>query len=249
METKDQNHPKVGHSKTFFMVASVLALAVTIFLYWPIYQKIQLNDQSSNVDQEVRRLNLPLGEDIKEILDRGIQLPLDRHEICLENRNRFHFFHSDSNSLGVPFMFYTNDLNQNNFGKINKLAAMGITFYYQDYTSENLLYREFGSSKECNRLEIEKLNKYASSTIEYSYVGLNRLEELDLGENGKLAILRSIVGGYFIDTSKSSLLIVARWEFFLLTFVILLGLFFTAIKYISKYSDKIFPKFISWFKK
>lgn len=231
------------------IIAFILALVLTVALYWPIYQRVPISNQKTNVDQEVSRLDLPLGEDIRDILDRSIQLPIDRHELCLKNRNGFHFFHSDSNSPGVPFVFYTDDLNQQEYGKANKLGAMDINFYYQDGTSEVLLYREFGWPMECQKLETVKLKKYASSTIEYSYVGLNRLEELDLGENGKIALLRSIVGGYFIDTSKSSVLIIARWEYFLWTLGILFGFIFAAIKYISKHSTKIFPTFIKMFKR
>jgi len=167
-------------------------------------------------------------------LSGSIQLPLDRHELCLKNRNGFHFIHADSDSPGVPFVFYTNDLNQHEFGKVNKLGAMAITFYYQDNSSETLLYREFKQQKGCVKLEVLKLRKYASSTIEYSYVGLKRMEKLDLGKNGKLAILRSLVKGYYIDTSKSSVFIIARWKFFLSTFAVLFGFFLWLIKYIQK---------------
>jgi len=128
--------------------AFLFAFGLTVFLYWPIYQKIPLGNQTVNIDQEVSRLDLSLNEDIKEILDRSIQLPPDRHELCLKNKNGFHFIHADSNSPGAPFLFYTDDLNQDDFGKVNKLGAMGINFYYQDNSSEVLLYRELGQPRE-----------------------------------------------------------------------------------------------------
>lgn len=222
-------------------VAFFLALGLTVFMYWPVYQKISLSNQTSNIDQEVSRLDLPLGEDIKEILDRSIQLPQNRHKLCLKNRNGFHFIHADSNSPGVPFLFYTNDLNQNEFGKVNKLGAMAVNLYYRDNSAKDLLYREFGQPRECLTLEATKLKNYSSSTIEYSYVGLNQQAELDLGDQGRLAIFRSLVGGYFIDTSKSSVYIVARWEFFLLTLITLFGILYTVIKLLMKYWQKLFP--------
>ena len=192
---------------------------------------------------------MPLGEDIGEILDRSIQLPENRHELCLKNRNGFHFIHADSNSPGVPFLFYTSDLNKNEFGKVNKLGAMAVNLYYRDSSAKDLLYREFGQSRGCLTLETTKLKNYASSTIEYSYVGLNQQAELDLGDQGRLAIFRSLVGGYFIDTSKSSVYIVARWEFFLLTFVTLFGILYTIIKLLAKYWQKLFPTFAKILKK
>ena len=225
--------------------AFLFAFGLTVFLYWPIYQKIPLGNQTVNIDQEVSRLDLSLNEDIKEILDRSIQLPPDRHELCLKNKNGFHFIHADSNSPGAPFLFYTDDLNQDDFGKVNKLGAMGINFYYQDNSSEVLLYREFGQPRECSTLGTSKLKNYASSTIEYSYMGLNRLEEFDLEGQGKLVILRSIVGGYFIDTSKSSVYIVARWEFFLLTLLVL----FAGIKLSAQYWQKMFSTFAKFLNK
>jgi len=232
-----------------YTTAFLLALGLTVFLYWPIYQKIPLINQTSNIDQEVNRLDLPLGEDIREILDRSIQLPSNRHELCLRNANGFHFIHADSNSPGITFSFYTNDLNQNDFGKTNKLGAMGINIYYQDNSSGVLLYREFDQPKKCMILETAKLKNYASSTIEYSYAGLNMQAELDLGERGKLVVFRSVVGGYFIDTSRSSAYITARWEFFLLTLVILFGILLTIMKLLASYWQKLFPTFARIFKK
>lgn len=223
-----------------FLLSFFPALGLTVFLYWPIYQNVPLDDLTSNLDQEVRALDLPLEKDIKEILNRSIQLPQNRHELCLKNENGFYFIHTDSNSPGIPFNFFTNDLNQDNFGKTHKLGAMGITFYYQDNSKENMNYREFGWPKKCIVLETSKLKNYfASSTIEYSYMGLNRLEEFDLGEQGKLRIGRPIARGYFIDTSKSSVYIIARWKFFILTFIALFGIIFGVIKLLTKKSSKI----------
>ncbi len=97
--------------------AFLLAPGLTILLYWPPYQKIPLGNYTSNIDSEINRLDLPLGEEVKEILDRKVDLPKDRHELCLKNKNKFYFIHADSNTPGTPFLFYTNDLNQNDFGK------------------------------------------------------------------------------------------------------------------------------------
>lgn len=231
------------------VIALFLALGLTVFMYWPVYQKILLSNQTSNIDKEVSRLDLQLKEDIKEILDRSIQLPPNRHELCLKNRNGFHFIHADSNSSGVPFIFYTNDLNQNEFGKVNKLGAMAVNLYYEDNFPKDSLYREFGYPRECITLEATKLKNYSSSTVEYSYVDLNKQTDLDLGDQGRLAVFRSIVGGYSIDTSKSSIYIVARWEFFLLTFITLFGILFTVIKLLTTYWKKILLITTNLFKK
>ena len=232
-------------------ISFLLALGLTVFLYFPIYQKVSLSNQTSSTDQEISKLDLPLGEDIREILGGYIQLPLDRHKLCLKNNNGFQFIHADSYSPGIPFYFYTDNLNQHDFGKTNKLGAMAIRFYYKDNSSEILLYSGAGDPKTCLKLEIAKLKKYASSTIEYSYIGLKRLEKIDTGGQGKLAILRSIVRGYFIDTSKSSVIIVARWEFFLATLVSLFFILLSVSKIVPKlkYCQKIYQTLARWFKK
>jgi len=51
------------------------------------------------------------------------------------------------------------------------------------------------------------------------------MEELNLGDQGKIQLLRKIVGGYFIDTSDSRAYISARWLLFVSTLVVLWMLF------------------------
>jgi hypothetical protein len=220
------------------VTASFLALGLTVLLYWPIYQKVHLENLSPNIDREVSKLDLPLEEDIREILGNSLQVPVNRHELCLKNRNGFHFIHADSNSSGVPFLFYTQNLNLHEYGRKNKLGAMGINFYYHNSLPEVMLYREFDWPRDCKTLDMRKLETFASSTIEYSYVGLNRLEELDLGEKGKLTINRLIVGGYYIDTSKSSVYIIVRWKFFLVTFLLLFLLINKALPWIVERTNR-----------
>lgn len=228
--------------------AFLLALGLTALLYWPLYQKIPLGNSTSNIDSEVSRLDLSLGDEIKEILDRKIDLPKDRHELCLKNQNGFHFIHADSNTPCAPFLFYTNDLNQNDFGKKNKLGAMAINLYYQNNLPEDENYREFGWPKKCIVLDTTKLKNYASSTIEYSYLVLNRQEEFDLGSQGKLSVLRP-VAGYFVDTAKSSAYIIARWKFFLLTLGALFVILFTLFSWLLKYFQKIYSNVVDYLKR
>lgn len=228
-----------------YAVAIMMAIAITAYLYWPIYRTVRLNDVNSNIDSEVSRLDLPINEEIKEILDRKIDLPRNRHELCLKNMNGFHFIHADSNTLGVPFHFYTNDLNLEDFGHKNKLGAMAIYLFFQDGLLRDEIYSEFGQPRKCIILDNQKLKRFASSTVEYSFIGLNRLEELPVGSGEKLWLQRPIVGGYSVDTTKSSLYIVARWNFLVLTFIALLVLCF----FLSKYVVQCLIRSCSFFEK
>jgi hypothetical protein len=237
-ENLKQNITGFFKKNSVILTSLILAFIITGFLYWPLYQKIPLNNSNFGVNQEVSKIELPLGDDLKEILNGNLGLPLNRHELCLVNRNGFRFFHADSNSPGVPFTFYTDDLNKSDFGKNNKLGSMAIHLYYHNGLLEDQVYRELNSPKYCLQLETKKLREYASSTIEYRYLGLARLEELNLGEKKKVSIIRNIVGGYFIDTSNSSAYIIFRWKFFLVTFVILFGIFLKTARYLLSRKKK-----------
>lgn len=200
-----------------FLIAFCLALVFTILLYWPLYQKILLNNSNSNINTEINKLNLPISEEIKEILDRKIDLPIDRHQLCLKNNNRFYLVHVDSYIDGMPY-FLTNDVSQTEYALKNKAGAMTIDLYYNNGLSKDEHYREIGQPKKCKKLNTEKLENYASSTIEYHHVGLPSLrEEIDLGDQGRIVIIRDIVGGSYVDVANSSAYISARWNFFLMT--------------------------------
>ncbi|MEK7125510.1 MAG: hypothetical protein AAB880_01200 [Patescibacteria group bacterium] len=186
-------------------------------------------------------MELPLKEEIKEILDRKIDLPRDRHELCLENKNRFHLLHADSDIKG-GLIFYTNDLAQSNYGKENNLGAMAIKLFYNNNLLADDNYEKVGDLKKCIKLETAKLQNYASSTIEYGTISVNRLEELDLGEQGKFTIGRRVVGGHYIDTADSSAYISARLKFFLITLVTLFGFFSLFVNWISKHRYNFFKK-------
>lgn len=231
------------------LIACLLALILTIFLYWPLYQKIPLDNSKSSINTEISTLSLPLGEDIREILDRKIDLPNDRHELCLKNENKVYLLHADSNTPGVPFIFATDDIARQDYGKQNNIGAMAIDLYYNNSLSKNDYYREVGQPRLCVKLDTNKLQDYASSTIVYRHVGLNRLEELDLGTQGKLRIMRSIVGGSFIDTSNSSAYIIARWQFFFITLVVLFTVLLAFINWLLKKWRNIFPILAKFFKK
>ncbi|OHA83530.1 MAG: hypothetical protein A2937_00270 [Candidatus Yonathbacteria bacterium RIFCSPLOWO2_01_FULL_47_33b] len=219
-----------GNSKSLIiLISATLALVLTTFLYWPVYQRFPLDGFSIGIDQEINKIDLPIGEDIKEILNGSLYLPFNKHEMCLVNKNSFRFFHADSNSPGVPFTFYTDDLNKSDFGKSNKLGSMAVRLYYQNGLSVDEIYREFNSPQKCFQLETKKLKEYASSTIEYSYLGLARMEELNLDGGRKISVVRNLVGGYAIDTSSSSIYIRARLVFFLATFLALSFVFFKLI--------------------
>ena len=215
-------------------VALSLALGLTVFLYWPIYQKISLTNSESNIDDKVKKLDLLLGDEIKEILDRKIDLPPNRHELCLENKNRVYLVHADSNTPGIPFLFVTGDISREGYALENKAGAMAIYLYYQNNLSGDENYGEIGQPKKCIVLDTAKLRGYASSTVVYHHIGLNRMEEFDLGGQGTLRILRSIVGGSLVDTVNSSAYIIARWKFFLLTLGTLFGIFFLLVNLVLK---------------
>ena len=234
------NEQKNKSIKKFLLkviIAFLLALGMTFYFYWPIYQKIPLDGLRENIDIEVSELRFPLDkvdDDIKEILEKKIDLPIDRYELCLKNKNRFHFFHADSNTNGIPFLFYTEDLNQGDYGKKNKLGSMAIKLYYNNNLPKDENYSEFGQPRNCIKLSMAKLKNYASSTIEYSSATINRTEEFELGTQGKLVVRRPVIRGYFINTNNSYAYIIARWEFFILTFVVLFGFFLWLIKCIQK---------------
>jgi hypothetical protein len=200
-----------------YIIILLLTFGINFYLYWPIYKKIPLkNPESKNIDEIVKTLDLPIKEEIKEILNKKIDLPTNRHKLCLKNKNGFYLIHADSKQ---PLIFYTQDLNQSDFGKEVKLGAMAIKLSYQNNLPEDEIYREFGQPEKCIILDIEKLKNYASSTVEYSYTTINKQEELDLGQEGKISIQRKMTGGYYIETAKSSIYIIARWQYFILTFI------------------------------
>lgn len=231
-------------------MAFLLSLGIAVFLYWPIYQKIPLDnlkqENQNNIDIKINR-DFPLGERIEGMVSRTFGVPLDsRHELCLKNRNKFYFFHSDSRTPEVPFDFYTNDLNQQEYGRKNKLGAMAISLYFQNGFEKDEIYREFGQPIKCIKLEIDKLENYASSTIEYSFVFINRLQGFDIQKQEKLIMSRPIIKGYFIDTTDSWAFIIARWDYFVLTVGLLFSIF--GFKYLKKILFLIKQKIVTFLK-
>lgn len=231
-------------------VALLLAVGLTVFLYWPLYQKIPLTNSKSDIGKELNELDLPLNEDIQEILDRKIDLPRDRHELCLENRNRVYLLHADSNTKGVPFTFHTDDISQHDISKGNSVGAMAMHIYYQNDLPSDEIYRNLGQTKGyCLKLEASKIARYASSTIEYRHIGFDRWEGYDLGEQGKIAILRPIVSSSIVDTTLTSAYIIARWKFFLITLGVLFAIFLTFINWLLKKWGVYFPTFAKFFRR
>ena len=159
------------------------------------------------------RLDLPIKQELKEILDRSINLPIDRHQLCLENNNRIHFVHTDDE------LFRTPDISQTPEAKELNIGAMAIELYYSDGFEKDEIYRKIGQSKACIPLKIEKLQHYASSTVLYHYTLLSQTDEFYLEGLGKLSLTRIIANPY-IDTNKSSAYIVPRWYLFLLTLIL-----------------------------
>ena|SRR3989344_6759353 len=207
------------------IIALILAALLTVYLYWPVYQRVQIGG-FTNVDSEIGNLSdLPLGPELREILDRKIELPIDRHRICLKNRNGFHFIHADSNTDVVPFVFYTDDLNKTEYGKKNSLGAMSLKLHYTGSATDEI-YRKYGDPVGCIDLVTERMRTYASSTVEYGFVGLAQIQSLDVEGRPSLMLLRSIVGGYYIDTSRTSIYVAARWESLLMTFGSLFVIFY-----------------------
>lgn len=213
-------------------IVFLIALGLTVFLYWPVYQRILLTNSKSDIDTEINRLDLPLGDDIKEILDRKIDLPPNRHELCLLNRNQIHLIHADSSS--GPYTFYTDDISQSDIAKSNNVGAMAIKINYDNGQASDEIYRNATAEKLCLTLQTSKLRNYASSTIEYHHFGFGMLEEFDLGEKGKIQISRPVVGASLINTQQSSVFIIARWKFFLLTLGVLFTLVLLVVNWILK---------------
>jgi hypothetical protein len=211
---------KIFSKKGVIVLSLVLALFSTLYLYWPIWQKITLNNTESNQnDNVIKGLELPdfliKSDDIRNELNKKINLPFNRYELCLENKNRVYLKHSDSYKTGINFQ--TEDMGQDKLFKESKIGAMAINLYYDGLPTDTN-YREIGQPKLCITLNDKKLQHYASSTIQYHHVGLDLSDEFDLKEKGKVTIIRSIIGGSFIDTSQSSASIRAQWPNFIWTF-------------------------------
>jgi len=119
--------------KRFFIkliVSFFLAMCLTIIIYWPIYQRIELNDSSSDISTEMKRLDLPIGQELKEVIINNSPIPLNRHQLCLKNDNRVYLIHTDSDYTG--FLFKTNDISQQEDMRETEIGAMAIEIYYKD---------------------------------------------------------------------------------------------------------------------
>lgn len=210
------------------IVSLLLATGLTIYLYWPIYQNIKLGNSISDISTEILRLNLPLGDEIKEVLDRFAQVPINRHQLCFKNDSRVYLIHSDSNRVGI--LFHTDDISRTSFATTSKIGAMAIELYYSDGSQKYENYREIGQPKQCKELDTTKLQHYASSTAFYRHARLSQTDELELEGLGRLVIGR-IIGNSIIDTSQSSASIVPRWYLFWFTLLTLAVVFWKLISW------------------
>lgn len=211
----------------------LLALVSTIYFYWPLNQEISLVNSESDLNNKLIKLNLNLEEEVKEIMDRLLNIPVERHKLCLKNRNKIYLVHIDSNIPEMPFTFKTDDISQINFSKDNDVGAMDINFYYNNNSEKDYVYKRIGDLEgKC----IKKLQNYASSTITYHHVsGLELTQELVNNQGKLLKTTRQIIGKSIIDSTDSLLSIKAKMEFFYMTLLTLWGLFFLLIR---KFSSK-----------
>ena len=191
-----------------------LVLGLTIFFYWPMQQQIELNDSVSDISTEIKSLSLPIGNELREVLDRAINLPADMYQICLENNNRIYLVHTDNSLFRTPDVSQSKDMREAHVG------AMAFERDYLNGLEKEEIYREVGQPKLCRPLIKDKLEQYASSTVLYHHIRLGTKTELDLGDVGKILITR-VIGNSYIDTSASSIVIVPRWYLFWLVVVTL----------------------------
>lgn len=217
-------------SLTKAVFSFLLAVGLTTYFYWPVYTNIKLDNSISDISTEIKRLNLPLGDEIKEILNRFAQIPINRHQLCLENNNRVYLIHADSERVGITF--HTDDISRTPFGTTSKIGSMAIEMYYTDGSPKFENYREIGQPKLCKELDVQKLELYASSTALYRHARLKRTDELELEGLGKLVIGR-IIGNSFIDTSNSKASIVPRWPLFWFTLITLSAIFWKLTGWVS----------------
>jgi hypothetical protein len=213
----------------------IISLLITIFLYWPIYQKIKIQDSETKETTNIKILDLSKIEKYLPFLN--INLPPIRHKFCFKNNNKVYLIHTDSKK---PYIFRTDNVAQEKEIKENNVGAMEIAFRYNDFSSDEF-YRKIGDN-ECKDFDVKKLRNLASSTIEYNHMHVSNISELDL-KNGEKLVLGRILGNSFIDTKSSYAIIIVKIDFFLLSWAvfiigILSGVFASFEKIIKKIKAK-----------
>ncbi len=229
-----------------FIIRLFLSLALssilTIFLYWPVFEKIPLDNSQSEISSTTIKnlVSSQIKIDTKNMLSNFLQkeigyaIPIDTHQLCLLNKNKVYLEHSDSQIIGIKF--YSGDITKLNNFKDEGVGAMSIDLYY-DGQQKDENYRDIMQPQQCIILDEQKLKDYASSTISYHHIGtLEFVDNLDLKGKGKLVVIRQIISGSFIDTSLSTAYISARWFYLITTLLFLWLLLYILIK-------KIFSKF------
>ena len=124
--------------------------------------------------------------------------------------------------------------------KEEKVGAMSIVFHYFTEPKEQLFYSEIGQ-KNCYPLETSRFGSFASSTMEYRSMYMNNITELDLGDNQKLTIGRT-VGNSFVDTSLSRVYIMPLWKYFFATWLALILLWLGILAGAKKFLNDIKSK-------
>jgi hypothetical protein len=228
--------------KSNVIISTLLALLFTVYLYWPLYQRLPIANYEADFYTQIQNIDFPIGDEIAEVLNRLNILPFDRHQLCLENNNQARLLHADSGITEPPLVFFTEDISKIDLFKENRIGAMAITLHYNNDLTDDPVYREIGQPKKCIILKAEKLRGYASSTIVYKGLGLSVTEELDLGEAGKFKVPRDVVKSTLIDTKNSIATIVPRWHLLILTLSTLFGIVYGSI-------DWVLPKIIERVKK
>jgi len=219
------------------IVSFFIAVILTIIIYWPPYQRINLNDPTSEMGvEEIKRLNLPVGKELRDVIVNNFPIPLNRHQLCLKNNNSVYLIHVDSYDSG--FLFKTNDISKREDIIETEIGAMAIEIYYQDELEKDSIYRKIGQPIACVPLKIEKIEYYASSTVFYHFIQLSRTDEFNLENLSTLQITRN-VADYHIDTSKSSVIIIPKHYWFLFTLVVIVCGIYKIIPMLERLGKRI----------
>ena len=193
-----------------FLIYIFPPLFLTALIYWPLYKKINFDDSESNVDYEIKKVEIPIPEEILGFLN----VPINRKQLCLINRNGVYLIHTDNDLFTTPDISRTQEAKERNAG------AMAIQLYYSDGQEKFENYKRVGEWG-CQTLENKRRQHFASSTILYSHMSVLNTSELDLGEFGKIVLGRT-VGNSFVDTRRSWAFIVPRWHFLLVSVALFL---------------------------
>lgn len=208
-----------------FLIYFLIPILIVIILYWPVYQKIEIKNFESKNEDTIKSLDLKINTEYLKFFSGYVpEGPL--HEFCFKNNNKVYLIHADSHE---PYIFTTGDISQIPEIKEKNVGAMDITLYYSNNSSDKF-FRNINENN-CEDINIKNLYNIASSTIEYKYVGINSISQIDLED--KKFLLGRIIGNSFIDTRLSKAYIKVKFSYFFLTIIFTLIFWDGIIKIIS----------------